>query len=335
MSLMKFWYKKSLAIYPLIPFSLIYRVVVSIKRLGYQRGWCKTTQFSVPVIVIGNLTVGGTGKTPFLIALANYLVTQGFKPGVVSRGYGAKARQFPLVVTPESDPVQAGDEPVLIARRTKCPVVIAPNRVAAVKTLLAQNDCDVVLSDDGLQHYAMGRALEIALVDGQRRFGNGWCLPAGSLREPVQRLGTVDFIVCQGEPEPGEWRMQLKPGELYNLRDPNRKFSDAKGRVVHAMAGIGNPSRFFQQLRDLGFVVSEHTFPDHYSYCPTDVDFGPDAIVIMTEKDAVKCLKFTADNLWCLPVTADCAVIKTIAQLFKEKQDGQNTRSFGVRKKVR
>lgn len=319
MSLTSLWYKKSLAIYPLIPFSLVYRAVVAIKRLSYQRGWCKTTEFPVPVIVVGNLTVGGTGKTPFLITLANYLVSAGHRPGVVSRGYGAKTTQFPLLVTAESDPMQAGDEPVLIARRTPCPVVIAPDRVAAINALLAQNNCDVVLSDDGLQHYKMGRALEIVLIDGQRRFGNGWCLPAGPLREPPSRLATVNFVVCQGEPEPGEWRMRLVAGELYNLRDPSRKFAIARGKVVHAVAGIGNPSRFFQQLREMGMVVIEHAFPDHYCYSPRDIDFGLDAVVIMTEKDAVKCHRFAEDNVWCLPVMAESDVMQTIGQLFKEQ----------------
>ncbi len=324
MLILKLWYNKSGShgqsrdqvvgagrwspwLYSLIPLSLLYRGAVAAKRWCYRSGWCKTTEFSVPIIVIGNLTVGGTGKTPMLIALAQFLQTQGYQPGIVSRGYGAKTKCFPYAVSAQSNPREAGDEPVLIARRTGCPVVIGPNRVAAVQALLATNSCDVILSDDGLQHYALGRSLELVMIDGERRFGNGLCLPAGPLREPVQRLNEVDFIICQGgSPVENEWQMDLLPGELYNLRDRGRKFSAPAVTQVHAFAGIGNPARFFRELRNKGFSVIEHIFPDHHNYFPGDIAVGPEEIVIMTEKDAVKCQAFAQDNYWCLPVTAQC-----------------------------
>jgi len=325
--LVQAWYNKKPWLYALTPISAIYRSVVALKRLGYSSGLKKTTHFPVPVIVIGNITVGGTGKTPLIIALANILKKKGFNPGVVSRGYGGKAQHIPRTVDANSDPALVGDEPVLIARNTGCPVVVCPKRVAAVNKLLEAYHCDVVLSDDGLQHYAMGRDVEIAVIDGKRRFGNELCLPAGPLREPINRLASVDFVVTQGDPQTGEWRMQLVADEIYNLDHPQQKL-DPKDihQPIHAVAGIGNPMRFFTQLRSMGFEVIEHSFPDHHYFSMEDIDFGADAIVIMTEKDAIKCEKFADSRHWCLSVQAYCdpIFIDNLLQVLAVKASNDN-----------
>lgn len=307
MKLTEAWYKKHPLLYLLTPFSALYRLGINCKKLCYRVGLKKTTYFSIPVIVVGNITAGGTGKTPLIIALAHFFKMQGFKPGIVSRGYGGQSNNTPTSVQPTSDPQWVGDEPLLIARATGCPVVIARKRVDAVKLLLKENPCDLILSDDGLQHYALGRTIEIAVVDGIRRFGNGLCLPAGPLREPISRLKSVDFIVTQGTGIDNEWSMQLIPREIYNLQDRTQTLQPAiTNKPIHAIAGIGNPQRFFDQLRTLGFQVIEHPFPDHHAFKPKDIEFGDNTLVIMTEKDAVKCEKFLDKQYWCLPVTAQC-----------------------------
>lgn len=294
--------------YALVPFSAVYRFVIFSKKLIYQFKLKKITYFPVPIIVIGNLTVGGTGKTPLIIALTHFLLEKNYKPGIVSRGYGGKPTKLPLHVNPNSDPAQAGDEPVLIARKTHCPVIVDKNRVRAVQTLLDTYDCDVVLSDDGLQHTALGRHIEIVVIDGIRRFGNNFCLPAGPLREPITRLKKVDFIVTRdGHALSKEWPMRLIPNKLLNLVEPNRLFPTTYDtKTIHAVTGIGNPQFFFHQLREMGFSIIEHAFPDHHIYKPKDIAFGENAIVIMTEKDAVKCQEFAQAQHWCLPVFADC-----------------------------
>ena len=309
--LVRAWYKKHPLLYVFLPLAILYQCVIALNRCSYRLGLRQVTHFPVPIIVVGNVTVGGTGKTPLVIALAKLLLSQGYKPGIVSRGYGGKRTlKFPHAVTEKSDTAEVGDEAVLMARSVLCPLVVSADRVAAVTELLKKYDCNVVLSDDGLQHYALGRYIEIAVVDGERRFGNGLCLPAGPLRESVKRLETVDFIVTQGAARKGEYTMVLSPGEIYNLKEPQKKLdrsSLGEFPVVHGVAGIGNPDRFFAQLNALGFRVIMHCFPDHYSFKPEDINFGPDAIVIMTEKDAVKCEKFADSRHWCLPVQANCA----------------------------
>lgn len=305
--LTKIWYQKHPLFYALIPLSGIYRIALYFKNLSYQLGLKKITHFPVPVVVVGNLTVGGTGKTPLIIALCHFLLKEGYKPGVVSRGYGGKSKKWPLHVYPNSDPIQVGDEPVLIACNTACPIVVDPNRVRAVQTLLDIYHCDIVLSDDGLQHTALGRDIEIIVVDGVRRFGNHFCLPAGPLREPITHLEKANFIVTRGNALSGEWAMQLIPNKLRNLLNPEKEFpTKINGKTIHAVAGIGNPQVFFDQLRAMGFSIIEHPFPDHYPYKPKDMDFGSNAIVIMTEKDAVKYQPFAKKEHWCLPVFAEC-----------------------------
>lgn len=266
------------------------------------------TKLNIPIIIVGNITVGGTGKTPLVIWLVRFLQEHNYKPGIVSRGYGGKNKIFPQKVDSDSDTQQMGDEAVLLARRAGCPVIIAPKRVNAVRYLLNNTDCNIVISDDGLQHYALARDIEIAVIDGERRFGNRWCLPAGPLREPISRLETVDFIVTNGgEVGLGEYGMSLIPGDIYNISDPTLKanLNDFAGQAVHAIAGIGNPDRFFGTLRELGLSIFQHRFPDHYQFAHKDIDFKDEAKIIMTEKDAVKCETFADYRYWCLPVEAE------------------------------
>lgn len=259
----------------------------------------------VPVIVVGNLTVGGTGKTPLVIWLAETLRRSGFTPGVISRGYGGASRQ-PQEVHADSDPRRVGDEPLLIHRRTGCPVFVAPRRDAAAHALLATRPVDLLISDDGLQHYALPRDVEIVVLDGVRRFGNGRLLPAGPLRESPARLATVDFVVCNGgEPRPGEWRMTLAGEEAVHLvtgeRHPLTAFAGSK---PFAVAGTGNPERFFAHLRGFGVDVEAVAFPDHHVFKRYDFAFPPRSVILMTEKDAVKCRDLADPRIWYVPVTA-------------------------------
>jgi tetraacyldisaccharide 4'-kinase len=260
----------------------------------------------VPVIVVGNVTIGGAGKTPLVIALVAALRELGWKPGVASRGYGGLARG-PRLLGPEPDPAQVGDEPALIAIRTGAPVAIGADRPAAARLLLDEG-VDLVVADDGLQHYPLARDVEICVLDGVRRLGNGRLLPAGPLRESAPRLGEVDFIVCNGgEPQAGEIPMRLAAGAAVSLvdasiRKPLATFSQTR---VHAVAGIGHPQRFFDTLREYGIDVIEHPFPDHHRYVPDDLVFADDLPILMTEKDAVKCRAFGNGNWWAVPVAAE------------------------------
>lgn len=259
----------------------------------------------VPVIVVGNLTVGGTGKTPLVIWLVETLRRAGFTPGVISRGYGGASRQ-PQEVHADSDPRQVGDEPLLIHRRTGCPVFVAPRRAAAAHALLARRPVDLLISDDGLQHYALPRDLEIVVLDGVRRLGNGRLLPAGPLREPPARLATVDFVVCNGgEPRPGEWPMMLVGVEAVHLVSGERRPLTAfAGIKPVAMAGIGHPERFFAHLRGFGVDVEAVVLPDHHVFTRGDFAFPPRSVILMTEKDAVKCRDLADPRIWSVPVTA-------------------------------
>lgn len=299
------WYTKNIFSYCLLPFSFCYRLIISIRRYLYQCGLKKIHHFKIPIIVVGNITVGGTGKTPLVIWLAKFLQQQGFIPGIVSRGYGGKASHYPFHVKDTSDPKIVGDEAVLLARYTQCPIVIDPNRVAAVKKLLSDTGCNIIISDDGLQHYALGRDIEIAVVDGERYFGNGFCLPAGPLREPVKRLEEVDLVIVNGKNCLNKNNLNLIPEVFYQVLNPSITISIAelKNKTLHAVAGIGNPSRFFQTLRALGLTVIEHPFPDHYCFKKTDFNFlKENEWVAMTEKDAVKCEAFADKRFWCLRV---------------------------------
>lgn len=306
-SLVDHWYGSSAIAAALRPVSWVYRALAAARRAGYALGLLRVTRFNVPVIVVGNITVGGTGKTPLVIWMVNRLKRAGYSPGVVARGYRGGARHWPQQVRPDSDPVAVGDEAVLLARHCGCPVSVGPDRVAAVDAMLEYHNCDVIISDDGLQHYALGRDVEIVVVDGVRRFGNGYCLPAGPLREPVRRSRSADFVVVNGGSAfRREYPMHLQATALRNVRD-ERISHTAEAfpqRQVHAVAGTGHPGRFFQLLKQLGFSAVEHPFPDHHRFVPDDLVFDDDRPVVMTEKDAVKCRRFCADNCWYLAVEA-------------------------------
>ncbi len=300
------WYSNHPLSLLLTPLSWLYCGIARLRRQAYRYGWLHIPDISVPVIVVGNLSIGGTGKTPMVIWLANWLAEQGYKPGVVSRGYGGQAKNWPQIVKVNSNPFRVGDESVLLARRCNCPVVVAPRRVAAAHTLLQEFDCNIIISDDGLQHYALQRDIEISMVDDILRYGNRRCLPAGPLREPLKRLHDVDFRVAKGAAMEGEFSMQYHIGELRALRQVRNtlNINTLRGETVHAIAGIGHPPRFFMRLRDLGLKVIEHPFPDHHPYRREEIHFDDDYPVLMTEKDAVKCQGFADDRHWAVPIDA-------------------------------
>lgn len=297
----KLWYGKHPLRWLLWPFSLVYRVITGFRRI-YLSGF-RQKQFPVPVIVVGNLTVGGVGKTPLVIALAKQFQAKGLRVGIVSRGYGASCKAFPHEVSLENLASEVGDEPLLMAQKTACPVVIAPKRTEAVQYLLAKHKSQIIISDDGLQHYAMGRAIEIVVIDGLRRLGNGLCLPAGPLRESAKRLGRSDLVVANGGEWVGAYSMELKPGNLIHLATGEEVSLSALPRPVAAVAAIGNPQRFFSSLQNLGIAIIKYPFPDHYHFRSKDLNFDQKS-VIMTEKDAVKCRAFAANSWYFLPVEA-------------------------------
>lgn len=302
------------------PLAALYGGVAAARRAMYRRGWLHREQLPVPMIVVGNIVAGGAGKTPLTIALVQALRERGFKPGVVSRGYGGNAHA-PVLLGAQPDPAVVGDEPTLIRMRTGAPVAIGANRVEAARLLLAEN-VDVVVADDGLQHYTLARDVEICVIDGTRRFGNGRLLPAGPLREPESRLRGVDFIVCNGgDAHEGEVPMRLVLSSVVALANPatTRPLATFSGQRAHAVAGIGNPSRFFDALRTFGIDMIEHPFPDHHRYAVSDLAFGDGLPVLMTEKDAVKCRAFAKDGWWSvlaraeLPATFFDAIAERVA----------------------
>ncbi len=302
------WYdRRAAAGTLLLPLAWLFCAVAWLRR-GAYRLLRLGTALEVPVVVVGNLTVGGTGKTPLVIWLARRLRAAGYRPGIVSRGYGGQAGHWPQQVRPDSAPETVGDEPVVIARHTGCPMAVGPDRVAAARALLAHSDCNLIISDDGLQHYRLRRDVEIVVIDGVRRFGNRRCLPAGPLREPLSRLHSVDLLVANGAAAGREHAMRLEGECLYGVADgaPGPSLRELQAQAVHAVAGVGNPQRFFDALRRYGLRVEPHPMPDHHRYTATDLDFGDALPVIMTEKDAVKCrhLASGATTCWYLPVEA-------------------------------
>lgn len=304
--LARHWQRDTLVSRALLPVALIYCAAAMLKRSLYRRGWRRSISFAVPVIVVGNITVGGTGKTPLVLWIARYLAAHDWRPGIVTRGYRGRGRGWPQIVTAHSDPAMVGDEPVLLARRAGMPVVADPDRPRGVRQLLAR-DCDVIVSDDGLQHYRLQRDVEIAVLDGKKGLGNGRCLPAGPLREAPSRLHAVDARVINGGAAAGAWSMKLVPTAFRRVHTPEEMVPlDAfRGRRIHALAGIGNPSRFFNTLRGLGLEVTEHPFPDHYRFREADLHYGDADTIIMTEKDAVKCRDFAGDGVWYLAADVD------------------------------
>jgi tetraacyldisaccharide 4'-kinase len=286
--------------------SALYGGVVALRRKLFRMGVLRSHAVSVPVIVVGNVSVGGTGKTPLTIALVQRLREAGFTPGVASRGYGRRDEGKAAWVDAQAAAEDAGDEPLLIARRTGVRVRVDRNRVTAAKELVKAG-CDVIVCDDGLQHYRLRRDMEIEVIDGRRRYGNGQLLPAGPLREPAVRGAECDFrVVNGGESGFGEWAMQLRADNAVPLRGGrNRPLTSFGGHRVHAVAGIGNPERFFNMLRALGIGVVPHAFSDHHRYVRTDLEFGSELPVLMTEKDAVKCAGFANEWHYSVPVVAE------------------------------
>lgn len=299
------WYRGSPWLLLLWPLSLLFCLLVMLRRLLFRIGVLHSERLAVPVIVVGNITVGGSGKTPLVLWLAEFLRRHGYRPGLISRGYGGKAASWPQAVAADSDPREVGDEALLLARRSGCPMAVGPDRVAAARLLLEHYAVDLIISDDGMQHYRLGRDIEIAVLDGERRLANRLCLPAGPLREPPGRIRSVDFVVSNGSAGEGEWPMQLVAADaLPLLAGPPRPPSDFASGPVHAVAGIGNPARFFATLRALGLEPIEHPFPDHHPFGKGELDFNDTAPVLMTEKDAVKYLDYAGRRHWYLPVTA-------------------------------
>jgi tetraacyldisaccharide 4'-kinase len=299
------WYHRGLSAWLLWPLSWIFRIAVATRRLLYWLRVLPSKHPGIPVIVVGNLTAGGTGKTPLVIWIAEYLKKKGWSPGIVSRGYGAHI-DVPRAATIADDAATVGDEPILLSRRSGCPVWVGADRPRVIAALRdAHPDIDVIVLDDGLQHYRLRRDVEIAVVDA-RGFGNGFLLPAGPLREPASRLGSVDAVVSNGAAMKG-YAMQLKGIEVHRMTDAadRRPAAAFAGQKVHAVAGIGDPNRFFLHVAKLGVKLAPHPFPDHHRFDAKDLDFGDDAPVLMTEKDAVKLRRAAKPNWWVLPVTAE------------------------------
>ncbi|MFO1387850.1 tetraacyldisaccharide 4'-kinase [Cellvibrio sp.] len=308
--LLKAWYGKSFWVYVLLPLSWLFYFISNIRKFVLVRFFQQ--QVSVPVVIVGNISVGGTGKTPLIIELVKYLQDKGHKPGVVSRGYGGKAPHYPFLLNEKSLASESGDEPLLISRSTGCCVCVSPDRVAAAKVLI-EAGCTIILSDDGMQHYVLGRQLEIAVVDGQRLFGNQHLLPVGPLREPVSRLNNVDLIVVNNPGEtklmphhPNIHAMNLEPVAWRNIAAQKEFSLDAVilMQPVHAVAGIGNPQRFFKTLDSLSISFNAHPFPDHHTFSPQDFSGFNNGTVVMTEKDAVKCQAFAKPDWYSLVVGA-------------------------------
>ena len=297
------WYNSRFMGLFLAPLAWLFRALSAVRRFVLQRS---QASLSTPVIVVGNINIGGTGKTPLLMAIVQHLQQQGLKPAVISRGYGGHA-DYPYALTENSTADQAGDEPLMIYQHCHCPVVVAPKRLAAARYIEQHCDVDVIVSDDGLQHYALPRDVEIVVIDAARGLGNGLCLPAGPLRESPRRLQQVDMIVTNGETRqcyhPAQFAMQLKPVALEPLT-PHCPMP-MQDKSVHGVAGIGHPPRFFATLQALGFNVTPHPFVDHYHYQAADLQFDDQRPVVMTEKDAVKCRQFDhLDRHYYLPVSA-------------------------------
>jgi tetraacyldisaccharide 4'-kinase len=301
----RIWYDRDSPPWWLLPLSSVYGAAVGLRRHLYSRRLRRSIRVPVPVIVVGNLSVGGTGKTPLVCWLVSHLAERGFKPGVVTRGYGGASGPA-RIIDASADPDAVGDEPVLLVHRTGGPVAVGRDRPAAAQ-LLVNAGCDVVVSDDGLQHYALARNCEIVVIDGERRFGNGSLLPAGPLREPKGRLAAADAVVVNGGRTPldGTFSMRLEAGSASSVAGVAVKaLSEFAGLTVHAVAGIGNPQRFFDMLRAQGILVVPHPLPDHARLRAADITFGDQCPVLMTEKDAVKCLGVAGPNHWYVPVTA-------------------------------
>lgn len=300
------WYNKATWLKLLLPFSWLYGLVTNMRKRALLR---RQPSFPLPIVVVGNISVGGTGKTPVVIELVQLLKQQGWRPAVISRGYGGITEHFPYPVDAKSDPLLVGDEPVLIATRSGCPVVVDPVRLNAALYVVQNYDCDIIISDDGLQHYAMPRVFEIAVVDAARGFGNGYLLPAGPLREAVSRLASVDTVLLNGvstAPALSKFMsFELRASHFWHIKTGQTKAVTAMTAEAGdvAVAAIGNPARFLASLNELGLAPELVALPDHYPIQASDIPAAAKR-VFMTEKDAVKCRHFDDDRLWVLSVSA-------------------------------
>jgi tetraacyldisaccharide 4'-kinase len=308
--LLRRWYGKR-PIWVLIPLSWLFIVLTSFRRALYRSGILLPDVLPVPVIVVGNISVGGSGKTPCTLWLAERFAAAGYRPGIITRGYGGHARSWPRLVSAESKAHEVGDEAVLLARRSGLPVAAGPDRVAAARLLVEKQRVDLILSDDGLQHYRLPRAAEVIMLDGTRGLGNGWRLPAGPLRESARRLRAAQFVVVKagaGVPAnipTGACQMTLELGEPVSLADGSRRvLREFAGRRVHAAAAIADPEQFFDALNAGGLQVDGRALPDHADLSEPDLAFGDDLPVFVTEKDAVKCAHLKMENVWFVPATA-------------------------------
>jgi tetraacyldisaccharide 4'-kinase len=313
--LTELWYGEHPAAPLLQPLACCYGALLALRRRAYRSGWLHSESAGKPVVVVGNLTVGGTGKTPLTLWLARELRALGLEVGIVSRGYGRSGGE-PRRVKPGSSWREVGDEPLILARRSGCRTIVGADRLAAARSLAARG-VDVFLADDGLQHLRLGRDCQIVVIDGMRGFGNCRLLPAGPLREPAVQLWQADAVVVNGArehaslaqalPPRGTLAMRLIPleAERVDALAAARPLEAFRGQRVHAVAGIGNPQRFFAALRECGMEVIEHPFPDHHALVPTDLAFADELPVLMTEKDAVKCTAFADARLWYVPVSAE------------------------------
>jgi tetraacyldisaccharide 4'-kinase len=312
-----FWRSRSLPAAVLLPLGALFVLLAAVRRTLYRTGVLRAVRLPVPVVVVGNIAVGGSGKTPAVEWLVARLREAGYTPGIVSRGYGGRVAGVALVPR-DGDPALFGDEPVLLARLTGCPLAVGADRPAAARALLeAHPQCDLIVADDGLQHYRLARDVEVAVVD-EAALGNGWRLPAGPLREPLARLRTVDAILAHGALSPALAR-RLAGRPVFGMElvgDTFRPLGAAgaprpaaafRGQRMHAVAGIGRPERFFAQLEGLGIAVVPHPFPDHHRYAPQDLDFAPGEAKVLTSKDAVKCASFAPADCWEFPVAARIA----------------------------
>lgn len=301
------WYQQKMAIglYPLLPFSWLFRKILSFRRLAYQKKWLSSYRSSLPIIVVGNITVGGTGKTPFVIWLSQWLCKQGLRPGIILRGVGGSDNHLPTIVTETTNASQVGDEAMLLSKHTGVSVVVSKNRVAAAKVLETMGHCNIIISDDGLQHYRLQRDIEILLVDAIRQFGNQQLLPAGPLREPLSRINEVDFVVENGEKNnKNSFSVHYTPIKFVSVANAaiTKSLAEFASTTVHAIAGIGHPEQFFTMLTSLRLNVVSHIFPDHHAYTASDLIFNESLPIVMTEKDAVKCQSIADNNMWYLAI---------------------------------
>ena len=325
----KVWYSNNILSVALLPFSWLFRAV-SVIRKNFQQSKSDELGHKRPfIIVVGNITVGGTGKTPLVVWLALQCKQKGLKVGIITRGYKRENKFEIIEALPSTSYKDVGDEAILLSTKTACPVMVGKDRSSSLKKLVDKYNVDIVLSDDGLQHYKLPRDIEIAVVDSERKFGNGRCLPAGPLREPISRLNACDLVVSNGESEISELHFKLEYQQVVSISTDtiSKSLQDFKDFTVHAVAGIGNPARFFAILKNAGIHVLEHKFPDHYVYDEKDLDFSDNNSILMTEKDAVKCKNFIDKDIWFLPITIapNAAFTNQIFKILEGIQNGKTT----------